>query len=322
MANVKISQLPSTTASTVNDWLVKNDSGETTTSKIQLKNVMGLTPGSADNSLQSSKYITALGTTASTIGSIAIGAGAEATSPYAIAVGYNAINFNRDGFRDYYIAFGYDAQSITEGVAFGKSARCLATAGFAIGNNTQVFGNGGFALGNSAQSYGNDGIAIGTNSRDNTGLLGQNNGIAIGGSARVDREQAVSIGYGVQDLYSATTHVQAIHTYKQETFSVISAGNVGGNINVDCSLGTIFTFVMTANTTPNFVNLRPGQRFIFIVNNAGSFTVPTATVNGSSNTVYAKGGSLNPTNNGYTKYQAVYVDNILWLDEQLNFQAV
>lgn len=127
---------------------------------------------------------------------------------------------------------------------------------------------------------------------------------------------------GRTSLYSNTVHVDNIHTFKTETFNVIDAGNVGGSINVDCSLGTIFTFSLTANTTPNFINIKTGQRFIFIVENTGSFTVPTATVGGVSSTVYAEGGTLNPTNNGFTKYQAVYASGILWINEELNYQSV
>lgn len=137
------------------------------------------------------------------------------------------------------------------------------------------------------------------------------------------KTQAVMVGTsGRTALYDYTVHFDNTHNYKTESFNVIAAGNVGGSINVDCSLGTIYTFTMTANTTPNFINLRDGQRFTFIVNNSGTFTVPTATVGGVSSTVYAKGGTLNPTNNGYTKYTAIYASGILWLNEELNFQAV
>ena len=66
------------------------------------------------------------------------------------------------------------------------------------------------------------------------------------------------------------------------------------------------------------------KRFFFIVYNNGTFSVPTATVGGVSNTVYAKNGTINPTNNGYSKYTATYdgVNNLLFLDEELGFAAV
>ena len=127
---------------------------------------------------------------------------------------------------------------------------------------------------------------------------------------------------GRSSNYTWTLHTDNIHTYKTETFDVINSGNVGGSINVDCSLGTIFSFTLTADTTPNFVNVRDGQRFIFIVYNNGSWTVPTATVGGTASTVYAKNGSINPTNNGYTKYTATYDGTYMFLDEELGFAAV
>ena len=366
MANVQISALPSTTSTTFNDWIIKNDSGETVTSKAQLKDVLGMTSMNGNNAIQSSKWLTQLGTTASTESAIAIGNGAEATSPYSIAIGYEALNTNRDGGRDYYICIGYQTRSVQGATAIGKSAQALGADATSIGQNAQTFGNGAFALGNNSLSQTNNGVSIGNGAQVTVGSLGGNNsiaigfeaqtsgvdsialgpnafigsftldgiaigntavvgagqGIAIGSGATANHPSAVSLGKGVQSIYSGTTHVENIHTYKTETFNVIDAGQVGGSINVNCSLGTIFLFEMTANTTPNFTNIRTGQRFIFIVNNAGSFTVPTATVNGVAGTVFAKGGSLNPTNNGYTKYQAVYADGILWLDEELNFQAV
>jgi hypothetical protein len=207
MSNVKISALPLSTGTTFNDWVIKNNSGETITEKAQLKDVLGMTSLNGNNAIQSSSWLTQLGTTASTESAIAIGNGAEATSPYAIAIGYKALNVNRDGNRDKYIAIGYEAQSITDGVAMGSDARCLSNGGFAIGNGTRVFGNGGFALGNGAESYGIDGIAIGSNSRDNTGLSGFNNGIAIGSGATVGGDKSIAIGYGSNALSVANNSI-------------------------------------------------------------------------------------------------------------------
>jgi len=129
---------------------------------------------------------------------------------------------------------------------------------------------------------------------------------------------------GRTQLHDWTTHTDNIHTYKTETFTEVNGGNVGGSIDVDCSQGSFFLFTMTADTTPNFINVRDGQRFFFIVYNNGSWSVPTATVNGVSSTVYAKNGAINPTNNGYSKYVATYdgVNNLLFLDEELGFAAL
>lgn len=119
-----------------------------------------------------------------------------------------------------------------------------------------------------------------------------------------------------------TTHTDNLHTYNTESFDVIAGGNVTGAINVDCSQGTIYTFTLIGNTTPNFINVRTGQRFIFIIYNNGSWTVPTATVNGVAGTVYAKNGNIGPSNNGYSKYTATYDGSNMFLDEELNFSAV
>ena len=122
--------------------------------------------------------------------------------------------------------------------------------------------------------------------------------------------------------YENTVHTDNIHTYNTESFDVIAGGNVGGSINVDCSTGTIFTFTLTADTTPNFINVRTGQRFVFIVYNNGAWAVPTATVNGSAGTVFAKNGNIAPSNNGYSKYTATYDGTRMFLDEELGFAAV
>ena len=161
------------------------------------------------------------------------------------------------------------------------------------------------------------------NSRNNT-IIGSEGMIistdTIGGNAEyitvlgVDGPKTIS--------WNNTTYVDNIHTYRTETFDVVDAGNVGGSIVVNCSLGTIYRFSMTANTNVDFQQIRTGQRFIFIVENTGSYTVGTMTVNGVGSTVYAKNGSVNPTNSGFTKYTATYAGGILWLDEELNFQAV
>jgi len=122
-------------------------------------------------------------------------------------------------------------------------------------------------------------------------------------------------------LYDDTTHTENSHTFKTESFNVIAGGNVGGTVDVDCSLGTIYTFTLTANTTPNFINLRTGQRFIFIVDNT-TYNVPTATINGVSGNVYAKNGTIAISNNAVTKYTATFDGTRMFLDEELNFTAV
>jgi hypothetical protein len=373
MANVKISALPTSTQADLEDFYVVNDGLTPTTAKIQLKNFAGMTNINGDNAIQSASYLTNLGTTANTESSIAIGNGAEATSPYSIAIGTRALNSNRDGTRDYYIAIGYEAQSITEGVAIGKDARCLATAGFAIGNQTRVFGNGGFALGGQAESYSSNGIAIGAFSKDYSSqngfalgvlattygdqaiAIGQNSyaysgesiaigydaasnavegvvigrisevsatrGYALGVSARSQHEEAYVLGSEFDSLYSATTHSKNTYTEGVKSYNVINAGAVSGSIDVDLSLGTLYFFEITGNTTPNFINWREGQQIQFWVKNQSNYDVPTATISGGGS-VFAKAGVINPTNNAVSGYYGTIVNGDLYLDEHLNFQAV
>ena len=389
MANVKISALPSTTATTFNDWIIKNDSGETTTSKAQLKDVLGMTSLNGNDAIQSSKWLTTLGTTASTQSAIAIGNGAEATSPYSIAIGHQALNANRDGTRDYYICIGFDAQAVQGATAFGRSARAIGADSVAIGISAIAAGNGAFALGNSSFADNTNSIAIG-NSAANTGqnqtTIGSgascsngNEGTAIGYSSKVSNQAAVSIGsaqeargdystiigyrndtYSGQtnavaigadntisggtggvaigtnnicthtdaavlgnsqvSIYTATTHVDNLYVKRNISYNVVNGGQVGGNIDVDCSLGTIFKFEMTANTTPNFINFRDGQQIWFIVLNT-TYNVPTATIAGGGD-VYAKNSTISPSNNGYTKYMGTFISGDLFLDEEPGFSAV
>lgn len=204
MANVKISALPSTTASTFNDWLVKNNSGETTTSKIQLKNVLGMTSLNGNNAIQSSSWLTSLGTTASTESAIAIGNGAEATSPYSIAIGYQARNNNRDGTRDYYIAIGYEARSVQGGTAIGKNANAAGANATSIGQNAGTFGNGSFALGNDSTSQSTSGVAIGQNALEQ----GNSAGVAIGYLAQtLGGDYQTSIGYNAISFGQESTAI-------------------------------------------------------------------------------------------------------------------
>jgi hypothetical protein len=318
MANVKISALPSTTAATLNDWVIKNDSGETTTSKVELKYTLGLTSENGNDSIQSASWLSSLGTTGNTTGAVAIGAGAEATSPYSVAIGYQAYNVNRDGGRDGYISVGYQANAVQYSIALGYSPDALGSDTIAVGTNAGAYGNSGLSLGISSFQASTNGVAIGAQAEDYANQAG----VAIGYDTYVSHDGAVSLGSGVTSVYSSTTHVDNFHINRTLVYKVTDAGIVGGSIDVDCSIGSVFLFELSANTTPNFINVKEGQTFTFIVYNNGTHTVSTATVGGVSSTVYSKGGSINPTNNGYTKYNALYADGIMWLNEELDFTAV
>lgn len=88
MANIKISALPTTGVSTLDDYLVIDDAALTTTSKIQVKNVSSLTRGSGTNSVKPNNDLLS-GTSANNTGSIALGLDASANHDNAVSLGTN-----------------------------------------------------------------------------------------------------------------------------------------------------------------------------------------------------------------------------------------
>jgi len=146
----------------------------------------------------------------------------------------------------------------------------------------------------------------------------------INGSGNTISSKTNAIMVGTNDetaLYDNTTHVDNIHTFRTETFSTYSGGTVGGSIDIDVSQATMYKFSISANTTPNITNWKEGQRLVFVVVNLGTYTVPTMTITGGGS-VLVKGGSINLTNNGITKYNGVIIDGDLYLNEELDFQAL
>jgi len=141
----------------------------------------------------------------------------------------------------------------------------------------------------------------------NNNIVNHNNSVMLGGSNNTS-------------LYADTAHAENSHTYKTETFDTISGGSVSGVVSVDLSQGTLYKFSITGNiTSVDFINWREGQRAEFIVENTGSYTISAMTISGGGS-VYVQGGSVNPTNNAFTKYRGVIVDGDMFLNEELNFQ--
>ena len=212
----------------------------------------------------------------------------------------------------------------------GANSNSNFSSGFQLGTNLiSNYTEYGYNIG-----YENDLLGTAGNVNTGSGILGGTGNTInanvdfssiIGGRDNIipssSQNAVIAAASGRTSLYNYTLHTDNIHTFKTETFNVIAVGNVGGNIDVDCSLGTIFTFTMTADTTPNFINLRTGQRFIFIVENT-TFAVPGATINGVSGNAYAKNGTINLSNNAITKYTATFDGTRMFLDEELNFTAV
>jgi hypothetical protein len=195
MANIKISALPQYSAAVNPDiYFVNNNSGETETNKIQLKQFNGMTTTNGNNTVQSNSYLTSLGTTANTESAIAIGNGAEATSPYSIAIGYQARNDNRDGGRDNYICIGTNSRAVQESFALGTDAKALGSDTCSVGKNAGTYGNSGLAVGKNSLEYSTGGIALGVDAFDSS----NNYGMALGASAQASSDYSLAIGYNAQ----------------------------------------------------------------------------------------------------------------------------
>lgn len=221
MSNLKISQLTATTTNTIGSWVIVNNSGETVSNKSELEYVLGLTIGSAGNSIRSNDFLTTSGGTASGPDSIAIGNGATALDDQSIAIGRQAyaarerdiaIGFgantdlteSQDGVaigtdarvvRDYGIAIGYDAIALTDGIAIGRSTRPIGDTCTAIGKQNVAAGNRGYAIGASIFADRDDAGAIGSTlyvDGANSIALGSNNNIGQTGGQCAS---SVNIGY-------------------------------------------------------------------------------------------------------------------------------
>jgi len=286
--------------------------------------------------------------TASSLSNFVVGEGNDVgtINKRTYTFGYNNANKPNSGFGgelgNFIFGDNNSATNNTNNYLFGRNHNVSGGSNMAFGDNMTISSNNNIALGGQYHnlSSSNYSAILGGYDNDITGsggaagiLVGEGNDITASGAYNTIIGSATSTISGSlagasiiasnskSALYSYTLHAENNHTFKTESFDVVAVGNVGGNIDVDCSLGTIFTFTMTADTTPNFINLRTGQRFIFIVENT-TYAVPGATINGASGNVYAKNGNINPSSNAITKYTATYDGTRMFLDEELNFQSV
>lgn len=344
MANLKISALPTTTGSTNNDWLVKNDSGETTTSKVQLKYAMGMTSINGNNTVQSSKYLTLLGTTATTESAIAIGNGAEATSPYSIAIGYRALNTNRDGNRNNYICIGTDSRAVQESFALGTNAKALGASTLSVGENAETYGNSGMAIGkdsdsqgtsaiafgHGASAIGNHGIAIGLDSSVTTDAP---QGIAIGRQTIASADDAVAIGDGsvadsagcvvFQGLnsnpsgFTDTVFCKSLQTQgnTSDLNNTISGGS-GFTVNFDVSSSQ--KIVLDQSATLTLTNIRDGGRYRLLFDNTGTYNLSSVTSSGY--VIKYSGGGRDPlTHNSDDLWYLDVFANEIYITQNANY---
>lgn len=124
---------------------------------------------------------------------------------------------------------------------------------------------------------------------------------------------------------SGTTFVENHHVYRTLSRQTLTGITATGSVQVNLGNQTMMSFTITGNITDiTFTNWREGGMYEFYVYNSGSYTITASGVrlDGIANTVYAKGGTLNPTNNGYTYYRMTIINSKAWLDEHLNFSAL
>jgi hypothetical protein len=225
MANLKISQLTATTTNDIGSWVVINNSGETTTNKSQLENVLGLTIGTGADSIRSSDVLTTSGGTASGQDTIAIGNGAQALEAQGIAIGKSSIAGRE---RDIAIGFGANTDPIEseDGVAIGTDARVVRDYGIAIGYDAVALTDG-IAIGRSTRPIGDTCIAIG---RQN--VSAGNRGYAIGASIFCDRDDAGAIGSTVYVDGARSVAIGANGTIGQSGGSCEDSVNIGSDNDI------------------------------------------------------------------------------------------
>lgn len=209
-----------------------------------------------------------------------------------------------------------------------------------VGGYRNLFGNGTWAsptsMSNSymlSQLQSADTKITGDNSKfisainTDTSTITSSTGTTIIGGDNVsitNKKGLIALGLSNRTpAYDDTTFVENSHTYKVESFDVIAAGNVGGTISVDLSLGTLFTFTLTGSSSVDMVNGREGQRVQFFVYSTGGHSITAITINSGLGSVYTANGNLpSPTNNGYTLYTGVIMGGNMILLEDKSLAAV
>ena len=372
MANIKISALPSQTATTTADIVAIVDSGFTTTSKITLKDLFSngslvsdptgnknlfLAAGSPFNSPSTgSRFLNGSYNSVILAGNGEIDNSRDSVLLGCIeAAGGNTTKISNSGSMFMAASFRSQITGGEQSAVIGSqdinlsayNAAAVGSAGGTINNGPAIHAGsqGGTINGNRTALIGSEASTVNSNMSGiynsyattvsgnlyNVSLgtyvgtvnaLGgaMENGVMIGSrEVTIDHQRSSMISAsGRTSLYSGTTHVDNHHTFQTETFSIVTGGTVSGSINVDLSQGSLFKFTMNGDTSPTFINWRNGQQVQFWVYNSGSYTIPSISISGSGS-VLSKGGSINPTNNGWTGYYGTIVDGDMFLDEHLNF---
>ncbi len=189
MSNVQISALPNTTAVTINDYFIKNDSGETTTNKVQLRYITGLQQGTGVRSLKSANFLGPNPSSAGYFGAVAIGDDANADGEYSVALGTNVTSAG--GQRDHYIAIGGQTQVAQEAIGIGYDTQSISAYAVGVGHRIRLFSDYGVAIGDDVdlKNYKPSQIGIGYRADMNGDYS-----IGIGNVVQVDGATSVAVG--------------------------------------------------------------------------------------------------------------------------------
>lgn len=247
MANTKISQFPQYSGLVNTDlYFLNNNSGETETTKIQLNQFQGLTQGEGPNTIQSNTYFGDLGTTASTENSIAIGNGAEATSPRSIAIGYLAYNVNRDGVRNDYISIGTEANCVQQSVSIGLRPNAGGQDSIAIGTDAAAYDNETVSIGHESRVYAQKTVGIGYFA--DVRSVG---GVGIGNDVYSEGLGAIAIGENKEVVGNYSTNIGGYSNTLNSIYSTIlgGSGNTITSLEHTAMIGCIGRTATTSGAT-------------------------------------------------------------------------
>lgn len=313
MANIKISALPQYSALTDADiWFVVNNSGETETFKIQLKEFLGLVNGTGLNSLESASFLTGTAADAQNEGSIAIGNGSQSTGDFAVALGNSSQALGEDS-----VALGNGARSNNQGgTALGQGSIVEGDNGVAIGRNATAEGIFSIAIGqNSTTASAQNGISIG-DGLSNPMIYGLNvggsgNTFSIGGNLTgegssiigsfdstinsdgrgnaIYNSQSSSIGSAVSGATMIgtqsrvadtddTTYVENLRTFGQ--YYSNGSLSTGSTITIDFNNGNIHHIEVSGNLDLTLDNVKNGGRYVIITTTTGAYSINSKTASG------------------------------------------
>lgn len=325
MANVKISALPATTTSTIDDYFVKNNSGQTITNKVKIKDALGLTVGTQTDSIKSASFLSSIPATSTGIGSVAIGADSEGNADYATAVGYRAEVF--DAVRVQGTAIGYATRVAQYSTAIGNNNTAVGAYSVSLGSGNQVAGGQDVGIGQNVRSYVQYGIAIGYDSQVTAGTGGiaignspdvtATDAVAIGTNALASHDRSVVLGNGQVSTYTGTTHVKNLHINGQMSFDTNTLNGLSAfTINFD--ICGVYDINLSQNATINFTNFRDGGIYYVIIENQGTYNFTAATATGGT-LFFDGGGRSNITHNSYDLWQINCIGSYLFVTQYKNY---